>query len=171
MVILHVWFIGLRPQVVDSVEEVRCFFLQRWPVAAEQTWDCEGRLVIDVPKISPDPTLQRLVNSLRQPQTAEQLVEVPGFEFVFVRRTEGALSIAVCRAAAHTWAMLVHDTGWSGIQILGTGDVPVTSSDMFQQSSPNSVWCLSSVPRQSGGCCRLLRDRYAQCQTVHYGLD
>ena len=101
------------PQTVDSVVEVLHFFLQRWPVAAEQTCNCEVRLVIDVPKISPDWTLQRLGNSLRQPQTAEQLVEVPGFEFVFVRRVEGALSIAVCRAAGHTWAMHVHDTGWS----------------------------------------------------------
>ena len=101
------------PQTVDSVVEVLHFFLQRWPVGAEQVWNCEARQVINVPKISPDQTLQRLEDSLRQPQTAEQLVEVPEFEFVFVRRIEGALSIAVCRAAGHTWAMRVHDTGWS----------------------------------------------------------
>ena len=40
-------------------------------------------------------------------------MEVLGFDFVFVRPIEGASSIAVCRAAGHTWAMTVHDTGWS----------------------------------------------------------
>ena len=102
-----------EPWEEQSSRSVLRFFLTRWPVGAEQVWNCEGRQVIDVPKISPDQTLQRLGDSLRQPQTAEQLVEVPGFEFVFVRRVEGALSIAVCRAAGHTWAMRVHDTGWS----------------------------------------------------------
>ena len=34
-------------------------------------------------------------------------------ESALVRRVEGALSAAVCRAAGHTWAMRVHDTGWS----------------------------------------------------------
>ena len=62
------------PQTVDSVVKVLHFFLQRWPVGAEQVWNCEARQVIDVPKISPDQTLQRLEDSLRQPQTAEQLV-------------------------------------------------------------------------------------------------
>ena len=56
---------------------------------------------------------RRFVDFLRQPQTAEQLVEVLGFDFVFVRHIEGASSIAVCRAAGHTWGMNVHDTGWS----------------------------------------------------------
>ena len=40
-------------------------------------------------------------------------MEVLGFDFVFVRPVEGASSIAVCRAAGHTCAMTVHDTGWS----------------------------------------------------------
>ena len=39
------------------------------PAVAEQ--------VINVPKISHDRTQQRLIDSLRQPQMAEQLVEVP----------------------------------------------------------------------------------------------
>ena len=43
------------PQMVDSVVEVLRFFLTRWPVAAEQTWDCEDEQVIEMPKI-----LQRL---------------------------------------------------------------------------------------------------------------
>ena len=102
-----------EPQMEEQSVEVLLFFLQRWQVAAEQTENCERRLVIDVPKISPDQTLQRLGDSLRQPQTAQKLVEVPGFEFVFVRRVEGAHSTAVCRAAGHTWTMRVHDTGWS----------------------------------------------------------
>ena len=33
--------------------------------------------VLEVPRISPDRTRQRLGDSLRQPQTADQLVEVP----------------------------------------------------------------------------------------------
>ena len=41
-----------------------------------------------------------------------------------------------------------------GIQILGTGDVSATTHDKFQQPSPDSGWCLSSVHRQSGGSCR-----------------
>ena len=40
--------------------------------------------VIDVPKISQDRTWQRLFDFLRQPQTAEQLVEVPTFQFLIV---------------------------------------------------------------------------------------
>ena len=117
------------------------------------------RLVIDVPKISPDQTLQRLGDSLRQPQTAKQLVVVPGFEFVFVRRVEGAISIAVCRAAGHTWAMRVHDTGWSDTADPGrhtnTGHTVWTSLrpcvTQFQELPINSGWCLSSVHQQSGG--------------------
>ena len=44
-----------------------------------------------------------------------------------------------------------------GKQILGTVDgvdVSATMHDKFQQSSLDSGWCLSSVPRQSGGLCR-----------------
>ena len=67
----------LMPQMVVQSVEVLHFFLQRWPVAAEQTWNCEARQVIDVPKISQDCTPQRLVDTLRQPQMVEQLVEVP----------------------------------------------------------------------------------------------
>ena len=52
------------------------FFLTLWPVGAEQVWNCEARQVIGVPKISPDRTRQRLGDSLRQPQTADQLVDV-----------------------------------------------------------------------------------------------
>ena len=98
------------PQMVDSVEEVRCFFHKRWPVAAEQTWDCEDELVFEVPMILQHTASSR--SSLPEPQTAEQLVAVPGFEFVIFRRSEGALGLAVARAAGQTWAMPVHDTGW-----------------------------------------------------------
>ena len=66
--------------------------------------------VIEVPKIILHTIPQR--SSLLKPQMAEQLVDVPGFEFVFVRRAEGALCLGVVRAAGHTWAMRVHDTGW-----------------------------------------------------------
>ena len=44
-----------------------------------------------------------------------------------------------------------------GKQKLGTVggvDVSATMHDKFQQSSLDSGWCLSSVPRQSGGRCR-----------------
>ena len=66
-----------EPQMVVQSVEVLHFFLQRWPVGAEQVWNCEARQVIDVPKISQDCTQPRLVDTLRQPQTVEQLVEVP----------------------------------------------------------------------------------------------
>ena len=62
--------------------------------------------VIEVPKI-----IQHTV-PLLEPQMAEQLVAVPGFEFVFVGRAEGALCLGVVRAAGHTWFMRVCDTGW-----------------------------------------------------------
>ena len=48
----------------------------------------------------------------RSAPLSEQLVAVPGFEFVIVRRAEGALCLGVVRAGGHTWAMRVHDTGW-----------------------------------------------------------
>ena len=94
------------PQTVDSVGEVLKILNELVP-------DVEQ--VIDVPKIpwSSRLSYRRFVDFLRQPQTAEQLVEVLGFDFVFVRHIEGASSIAVCRAVGHTWGMNVHDTGWS----------------------------------------------------------
>ena len=94
------------PQTVDSVGEVLKILNELVP-------DVEQ--VIDVPKIpwSSRWSYRRFVDSLRQPQTAEQLVEVLGFDFVFVRHIEGASRIAVCRAAGHTWGVHVHDTGWS----------------------------------------------------------
>ena len=61
------------PQMVEQSVEVLHFFLQRWPVAAEQTWNCEARQVIDVPNCTP----QRLLDTPRQPQMLERLVEVP----------------------------------------------------------------------------------------------
>ena len=101
-------------------------------------------------------------SSLLEPQMAEQLVEVPGFEFVFVRRAEGALFLGVFRATGHTWAMRVHDTG----------DVSATMHDKFQRrrtlevllfSSSTEWWILPLC----------YRDRYAQCQTVPFwtGID
>ena len=52
-------------QMVEQLPNVLRFFLTRWPVGAEQVWNCETRQVIDVPKISPDQTRQRLGDSLR----------------------------------------------------------------------------------------------------------
>ena len=93
------------PQTVDSVGEV-LKILDKLVLDVEQ--------VIDVPMIYPeDFRVRTFRSSLLEPQTAEQLVEVLGFDFVFVRHIEGASSIAVCRAAGHTWGMNVHDTGWS----------------------------------------------------------
>ena len=95
----------LVPQTVDSVGEV-LKILDKVVPDVEQ--------VVDVPMIFPeDFRVRTFRSSLLEPQTAEQLVEVLGFDFVFVRPIEGASSIAVCRAAGHTWAMTVHDTGWS----------------------------------------------------------
>ena len=53
----------------EQLPNVLQFFTTHLPVIAEQ--------VIDVPKISQDRTQQRLGDCLRQPQRAEQLVEVP----------------------------------------------------------------------------------------------
>ena len=84
------------PQTVDSVVEVLKILDKSLP-------DVEQ--VIEVPKI-----IQHTV-PLLEPQMAEQLVAVPGFEFVFVGRVEGALCLGVVRAG-HTWFMRVCDTGW-----------------------------------------------------------
>ena len=56
-------------QMVEQLPNVLRFFATRLPVVSEQ--------VIDVLKISQDKTQQRLVDYLRQQQTAEQLMEVP----------------------------------------------------------------------------------------------
>ena len=48
--------------------------------------------VIDVPKISQDRTQQRLVDNLRQPQMAEQLVEVPTVLFSSSRLSNRSLT-------------------------------------------------------------------------------
>ena len=90
-----------EPQLVDSMVAVRKILDNLVP-------DVEQ--VIEVPKILPHTVPQR--SSLQAPQTAEQLVAVPGFEFVIVRRAEGALCLGVARAGGHTLAMRVHDTGW-----------------------------------------------------------
>ena len=55
----------------EELTNVLRFFLMRWPVGSEQVRNCVARQVIDVPKISPDQTRQRLVDSLRQPQKAD----------------------------------------------------------------------------------------------------
>ena len=55
--------------MVEQLPDVLQFFVTCLSVAAEQ--------VIDVPKISLDRTQQRLGDCLRQPQTADQLVEAP----------------------------------------------------------------------------------------------
>ena len=55
--------------MVEQLPDVLQFFATCLPVVAEQ--------VIDVPKISLYRTQQRLGDCLRQPQTADQLVEVP----------------------------------------------------------------------------------------------
>ena len=55
--------------LVEQLQDVLQFFAMCLPVVAEQ--------VIDVPKISLDRTPQRLGDRLRQPQMADQLVDVP----------------------------------------------------------------------------------------------
>ena len=56
-------------QMVEQLPSVFQFFATLLPVVAEQ--------VTDVPKISQDRTPQRLGDCLRQPQMADQLVDVP----------------------------------------------------------------------------------------------
>ena len=63
-------------QMVEQLPNVLRFFLTRWPVGSEQVRPIAEQ-VIDVPNISQDWTQQRLVDTLRHPQTAEQLVKVP----------------------------------------------------------------------------------------------
>ena len=64
-------------QMVEQLPNVLRFFVTRWPVGAEQVLDTVvSQQVLDVLKISQDRTRQRLVDTMRQPQTAEQLVEV-----------------------------------------------------------------------------------------------
>ena len=92
---------ALVPQKVGSVVEV-LKILDKSLLDVEQ--------VIEVPKIVLHKVPQR--SPLLEPQTAEQLVEVLGFEFAFFRRYEGALGLRVVRAAGHTWFMRGHDTGW-----------------------------------------------------------
>ena len=68
----------VEPWEEQSSRSVLRFFLARWPVGAEQVLNLGvHEQVIDVPKISPDQTRQRLGDYLRQPQMAEQLVDVP----------------------------------------------------------------------------------------------
>ena len=89
------------PRMVDSVVEVRKILDNSLP-------DVEQ--VIEVPKIILHTVPPR--SSLLEPQMAEQLVRVPVFEYVGLRRSEGALGIAIVLAAGHTWFMRMHDTGW-----------------------------------------------------------
>ena len=94
------------PQTMDSVGEV-LKILDKLVPDVEQD--------IEVPKIPSSSrwSYHRFVDSLRQPQTAEQLVEVPVIEFIVFRRHAGELGIAVCRDTRTTWMMRVYDTGWS----------------------------------------------------------
>ena len=140
-------------QIVDSAPVLP---LLHDPVP--QTVDSVGEVLKILDKLVPDvEQVIEVPSSLLEPQMAEQLVEVPGFEFVFVTRAEGALCLGVVRAAGHTWVIRVHITGWRdtaspGRYInTGTGDVFATMHDNFQQFPINSGWCLSSVHRQSGG--------------------
>ena len=119
------------PQPVDSVVEVLKILDKSLP-------DVEQ--VIEVPKILQHTVPQR--SSLLKPQMAERMVEVPRFEHVFVRRSEGALCLGVVRAAGHTW--FYADLQWM---------VPLFSS--------STEWWILPL---------CFRDRYAQCQTVHFGL-
>ena len=162
----------LRPlvQILDPVEpweeqspSVLRFFLTRWPVNNEQVLNLRvHEQVIDVPKISPDRTRQRLGDSLRQPRTAEQLVEVPWFEFVFVRRVEGALwRDRRPRSVYKYWAQL---TVWTSLRPCTTSSSSLRQTvDVPLFSSSTEFWILPLC----------YRDRYAQCQTVLFrtGID
>ena len=158
------------PQMVDSVEEVRCFFLKRWPVAAEQTWDCEDELVFEMPKILQHMASSR--SSLPEPQTAEQLVAVPVIERIIVARGRGAGGVAWCHTAERTWLLRVHDTGWEpppaqGVckywaQVRLCGHAATYSSSLRWTVDGASLQFFDRVV----DIAVMLRDRYAQCYTV-----
>ena len=131
------------PQTVDSVEEV-LKILDKLVPDVEQ--------VIEVPKSLQHTVPQR--SSLQEPQMAEQLVAVPAIEFIVFRHLEGEYLLATRVSCVCATPDEETPLAQGGIQILGTGDVSATMHDKFQQPSPDSRWCLSSVHRQSGGSCR-----------------
>ena len=89
------------PQTVDSVGEVLKILNELVP-DVEQVVDVCPRSRGHLAGLN-----RRFVDFLRQPQTAEQFVELLGFDFVFVRPIEGASSTAVCRAGcARHWVEL-----------------------------------------------------------------
>ena len=97
------------PQTVDSVDSVG----EVLKILDQLVPDVEQ--VIVLPKIlsSSRWSSRRFVDFLRQPQTAEQLVELPVFDYVGFRRHEGALGLGVCRVPGHVFFVRVHDKMWS----------------------------------------------------------
>ena len=87
--------------MVDSVVEVLKILDNSLPDVEQAT---------EVPKI----ILRTALLSPGAADGVEQLVPAPGFEHVYVRRSEGALCFGVVRAAGHTWFVRVHDTASPG---------------------------------------------------------
>ena len=118
--------------------------------------------VIEVPKIVLHKVPQRSL--LLQPQTAEQLVEVPEIVQVVVAPGLDARGFAAVRTVRTAFLAPTHDTGWRHrlhravykywARVTGgrlrdhARQVPAVFCRLT-----DSGWCLSSVPRQSGGNC------------------
>ena len=114
------------PQTVGSLGEV-LKVLDKLAPDVEQ--------VIDVPMIFPEDFWMRTFrSSLLEPQTAEQLVELPVFDHVGFRRYEGALGLGVCRVPGHVFFVRVHDTGWrdtaNWAQVTSLRPCPTRSSSL-----------------------------------------
>ena len=143
---------ALALQMVEQLPNVLQFSLTRWPVGAEQVWNCEARQVIDVPKISQDWTQQRLVDTLRQPQTAEKLVEVPTIVSYSLRgNVEQNVDIPVLRRR-----------GGRGLQDFRSGqdstafggadhvEIPARVLEIFKVSPETGFYCVISALSGAG---------------------
>ena len=108
--------------MVEQLPDVLQFFATCLPVVAEQ--------VIDVPKISLDRTQQRLGDCLRQPQMADQLVEVPTIMSYSTLRglVEQNVDIPVQRGGGRSLQGLRPGQGSTARTVEQTVDIPVPHS-------------------------------------------
>ena len=109
-------------RMVEQLPDVLQFFATCLPVVAEQ--------VIDVSKISVDRTQLRLGDCLRQPQMADQLVEVPTIiSFLSLQRiVDQNVDIPVQRGGGRSLQGLRPGQGSTARTVEQTVDIPVPHS-------------------------------------------